>query len=97
MPATTEIPILPEGAIAFTEPAEARKKPPTDVAIGFTKGMWAVVVEGVIITRTSEEETARDFAKRVKAGEVRLPKKFPKEWGKYAPRDTTAEEEDDES
>lgn len=94
MPASTDIPVLPEGAVPFTEPTEARVKAPADVKIGFTKGMWAVVVEGVIITRTAEKDTAEEFAKRVKAGTVRLPKKFPKEWGRYAARDTTEEEEE---
>lgn len=79
--------ILPEGmGVHYDEGEPARKVPPKDVAIGHIKGMWAVVVEGVIVGKTTTQETAVVLADRIKAGSVGLPQTFPKSWGRYASR-----------
>lgn len=77
--------ILPEGAgVHYDEAEPPRKTPPKDVAIGHIKGMWAVVVEGVVVGRTTTQATAADLAGRIQSGAVGMPEKFPKSWGRYA-------------
>lgn len=83
-----EIPILPEGVgVNYDTGPPPRADAPKDVAVGLIKGMWAIVVEGVIVGRTSTVESAQAMAARIKAGTVPLPEKFPPSWGRYARSD----------
>lgn len=87
MPAASEIPILPDGmGTSALDSVPARTKPPEKVEIAQIKGQYAVLVDRRVVTRTPDLEVAKDYAARVKAGDLsaQIPAEIPKSWARYA-------------
>ena len=79
----TDIPVLLDHiGTSYADSLPSRSDTPTDVVLAQVKGMWAVVVESVVISRFHDQEAAEAYAHRVLAGAVSLPQTFPKSWGR---------------